>query len=94
MSNKITVKGLLRSARKICNSGKFFRLKQQYSKTALDEKQMALGCVDRADFFLTGGLFYEAFFYILVGFRAFMADRRVNHLLENRKWQIPAIYAI
>jgi hypothetical protein len=39
-------------------------------------------------------LFCAVFFHILVCFRAFMADRRVNHLLENRKWQIPAIYAI
>lgn len=45
-------------------------------------------------FFLRGGLFCAVFFHILVCFRAFMADRRVNHLLENRKWQIPAIYAI
>ena len=75
MSNKITVKGLLRGARKICNSGKFFRLRQQYSKTAFDEKRPVLGCVGRADFFLTGGLFCAVFFHILVGFRAFMADR-------------------
>ena len=94
MSNKNLVKGLLRGAGKICNNGKIFRLKQQCLRPAFDEKRPALGWVRQVDFFLTGGLFCEAFFHILVCFRAFMADRRVNHLLENRKWQIPAIYAI
>ena len=94
MSNKNIVKGLLRGARKICNSEKFSRLKQECLRPAFDEKRPALGCVSRADFFLTGGLFYTGFFPILACLRTFMVDRRVNHLLENRKWQIPAIYAI
>ena len=94
MSNKNIAKGVLGSAGKICNSGKFFRLRQQYSSMAFDEKRLVLERVSRADFSLTRGLFFAVFFHILVCFRAFMVDRRVNHLLENRKWQIPAIYAI
>ena len=94
MSNKNIVKGVLGGAGKICNSGKFFCLRQQYSSMAFYEKRLALGRAGRADFSLTRGLFCAVFFHILVCFRAFMADRRVNHLLENRKWQIPAIYAI
>ncbi len=75
MSNKNIVKGLLRGARKICNSGKISCLRQQYSRTAFDERRLALGRVGRADFSLTRGLFYAVFFHILVCFRAFMADR-------------------
>jgi hypothetical protein len=94
MSNKNIVKGLLMGARKICNSEKFFCLKQDCLRPAFYGKWPALERVAPVDFSLRRGLFCGGFFPILVGLRVFMADRRVNHLLENRKWQIPAIYAI
>ena len=62
MSNKITVKGLLRGARKICNSGKFFRLRQQYSRKAFYDKRPVLKRFAKADFSLQGACSARSFF--------------------------------
>jgi hypothetical protein len=94
MSNKTSIRGSAEAQEKFIKGGNFFRLKQECSRTAFEQKRPVWERAALADFFLTGGLFCAGFFPILVCLRAFMADRRVNHLLENRKWQIPAIYAI